>query len=344
MQRDATRRREAWVDYAKGICIVLVVMLHSTLGIEAAAGQESWMHYLVAFAKPFRMPDFFLVAGLFLARRIDRDWSDYLDRKVYHFAYFYLLWLTVQFLVKAPLFVSDIGVAGTLYSYLEGLVQPFGTLWFIYLLPFFFVVTKALKDVSPLAVWCVAAVLEFAVPHTGVTVVDNFCDRFVYFYTGYILAPHVFDFAASVGTRQKTAFACLAGWAVLNGYYVFAGLAELPLISLTLGYMGVAAVITVAVLLTRLDWGRALRYCGEHSLVIYLAFPIPMGITRIALMKLGFVSDLGLLSLLVTGAGLCGALILYWIVNGTRFAFLFERPDWARVSATVRTRWSGFNG
>jgi uncharacterized membrane protein YcfT len=26
-----------WVDYAKGICIVFVVMMHSTLGVEAAA-------------------------------------------------------------------------------------------------------------------------------------------------------------------------------------------------------------------------------------------------------------------------------------------------------------------
>ena len=46
--------RVDWVDYAKGICIVMVVMMHSTLGVEAAAGHESWMHYFVAFAKPFR--------------------------------------------------------------------------------------------------------------------------------------------------------------------------------------------------------------------------------------------------------------------------------------------------
>ena len=73
--------RVDWVDYAKGFCIVMVVMMHSTLGVEAAAGREGWMHALVAFAKPFRMPDFFLISGLFLARVIDRDWRDYLDRR-----------------------------------------------------------------------------------------------------------------------------------------------------------------------------------------------------------------------------------------------------------------------
>ena len=49
------------------------------------------MGAFVAFAKPFRMPDFFLISGLFLTRAIDRDWHDYLDRKVWHFAYFYVL-------------------------------------------------------------------------------------------------------------------------------------------------------------------------------------------------------------------------------------------------------------
>jgi uncharacterized membrane protein YcfT len=28
-----------WVDIAKGFCIVMVVMMHSTLGVEAVTGQ-----------------------------------------------------------------------------------------------------------------------------------------------------------------------------------------------------------------------------------------------------------------------------------------------------------------
>src|SRR5258707_416114 len=93
-----------WVDYAKGICIVMVVMMHSVLGVEAAAGQTGFMHALVAFAKPFRMPDFFLISGLFLSVVIDRDWRTYLDRKAVHFAYFYVLWVTIQFGFNAPSF------------------------------------------------------------------------------------------------------------------------------------------------------------------------------------------------------------------------------------------------
>src|ERR1700730_7253344 len=110
--------RVDWVDYAKGFCIVMVVMMHSTLGVEAEAGREGFMHYVVAFATPFRMPDFFLISGLFLARVIDRDWRTYLDRMVVHFIYFYLLWTAIQFAVKAPHFAADGGWVGVLQLYL----------------------------------------------------------------------------------------------------------------------------------------------------------------------------------------------------------------------------------
>jgi uncharacterized membrane protein YcfT len=114
-----------WVDYAKGICIVMVVMMHSVLGVEAAAGQTGFMHPLVAFAKPFRMPDFFLISGLFLSVVIDRDWRTYLDRKVVHFAYFYVLWVTIQFGFKAPSFAAESSWAHVGVLYLESFIEPF---------------------------------------------------------------------------------------------------------------------------------------------------------------------------------------------------------------------------
>src|SRR5260221_3045106 len=128
-------KRVDWVDYAKGICIVMVVMMHSVLGVEAAAGENGFMHVLVMFAKPFRMPDFFLISGLFLGLVIGRDWRTYLDRKVVHFAYFYMLWVTIQFGFKSPAFAAEHGWSHVGHEYLHSFIEPFGTLGFIYLLP-----------------------------------------------------------------------------------------------------------------------------------------------------------------------------------------------------------------
>ena len=184
--------RVDWADYAKGICIILVVMMHSTLGVEVAAGRDGWMHALVDFAKPFRIPTFFLIAGLFLARIIDSDWRTYLDRKVIHFVYFYLLWVAIQFLFKAPMFAGDLGWRAVGIAYLETFIEPFGTLWFIYLLPIFFVVVRLTRGLPWAAIWLAGACLEIAQIRSGWTVVDEFAARFVYFYTGYIFATRVF--------------------------------------------------------------------------------------------------------------------------------------------------------
>jgi uncharacterized membrane protein YcfT len=315
-----------WVDYAKGFCIVFVVMMHSTLGVESAVGKDGWLHGLVEFARPFRMPDFFMISGLFLARVIDRDWRTYLDRKVVHFFYFYLLWMTIQFLFKAPGIAADGGVAEVARLYLLSLIDPFGTLWFIYLLPIFFVVVKLARRVPVALIWIVGAALEIAHIETGWMVIDEFAARFVYFYTGYILASQVFAFTAQAQARPWLAAGLLLLWGLFNGAMVRAGYAPLPFFSLALGLIGAAAVATISSLMALHDVFRPLRYCGRHSIVIYLAFFLPMAATRTVLLKAGWITDVGTMSVIVTAAGVLGSLALYWAVRGTFANFLFERP------------------
>jgi len=315
-----------WVDYAKGICIVMVVMMHSVLGVELAAGQTGFMHLLVAFAKPFRMPDFFLISGLFLSVVIDRDLRTYLDRKVVHFAYFYVLWVTIQFGFKAPAFAAETSWAHAGFMYLESFIEPFGTLWFIYLLPVFFVVAKATRKMPPLAIWGVAALLETAHIATGWTAIDEFGARFVYFYSGYLFANYVFALSDRARARPGLALAALAAWALINGSLVEFGLSEWPLISIMLGLAGACAIVTSGTLLARAHWLNFLRYCGEHSIVIYLAFFLPMAATRTLLLRAGLIHDIGAISLVVTIAGIVGALALWQLALKVGANFLFERP------------------
>ena len=331
--------RVDWVDYAKGFCIVFVVMMHSTLGVELAAGQEGWMHYVVAFAKPFRMPDFFLISGLFLARVLDRDWRTYLDRKVIHFAYFYLLWVTIQFAFKAPGLAAEFGWERVGRAYLESFWEPFGTLWFIYLLPIFFVVTKLARvgHIPQGVVWLIAAGLEIATVNTGHTVIDEFAARFVYFYTGYIAASYLFDVADNVARERPRAIAWLFFWGALNGSLIANGYSEMPLVSLALGLLGAVAVITVASLMATTRAFRPLRYLGRNSIVIYLAFFLPMAATRVALLKTGIIEDIGTISVLVTLAGILGALVWFWALRGTPLRFLFERPQRLWMARKPRT-------
>ncbi|MCP3474037.1 acyltransferase family protein [Bradyrhizobium sp. CCGUVB1N3] len=316
-----------WVDYAKGICIVMVVMMHSVLGVELAAGEPGFMHGLVAFAKPFRMPDFFLISGLFLPLVIDRDWRIYLDRKVVHFAYFYVLWVTIQFGFKAPAFAAETSWRDAGLLYLESFVEPFGTLWFIYLLPIFFIVTKLTRRIPPLAIWLAAALLETARIATGWTAIDEFCARFVYFYSGYLFAAHVFALSDRARRHPALALAALGAWALVNAGLVARGASEWPMISLLLGFSGAVAIVTMGTLLAHARRLNFLRFCGEHSIVIYLAFFLPMAATRTLLLRTGIIPDIGTMSLIVTIAGVIGALLIWQAALRLHAYFLFERPD-----------------
>jgi uncharacterized membrane protein YcfT len=325
--------RVPWVDTAKGLCIVLVVMMHATLGVGEAMGGEGFMHQVVAFARPFRMPDFFLVSGLFLSRVIDRDWRAYADRRVVHFLYFYLLWLVIQSALKYGQ-VSGGTPTGFVHHLALSLIEPFGTLWFVYLLAVFSVATKLLRGVPPVILLALAAALQMIPVHTGWTLIDEFCARFVYFLAGYFLAPAIFRLAEAAVARPALSAAGLALWALANGVLALSAspvdgyptLASLPIVSLALGALGAVAVVTIAALLTPTSLAAPFRHCGRHSIAIYLAFFLPMAATRAVLLKSGVIDDVGLVSAIVTAVAVVAPLILERLVRETPLSFLFRRP------------------
>ena len=216
--------------------------------------------------------------------------------------------------------------------YLVSLIDPFGTLWFIYLLPIFFVFIKLTRSVPRPVIWLFAAALEISHLETGWMVPDEFAARFVYCYTGYVLAPYIFAVAAEVQTTPLKGIAVLLAWGLANGYMVFAGYAQWPFISLALGLIGAAAVVRFSALLSLMRLCDPLRYCGEHSIVIYLAFFLPMAATRTLLLKTGIVTDIGSVSVIVTAAGVLGSLCIYWALRNGRLGFLYERPQFLRLT------------
>jgi uncharacterized membrane protein YcfT len=226
----------------------------------------------------------------------------------------------------------DLGWAGVAENYLLAFVEPFGTLWFIYLLPIFFVVTKLIRRLPWMLVWCVAALAQIAQVNTGSLVIDETCARFVYFYTGYALAPYVFDFAAKVITRQREAVLLLLVWALFEAAMVYFGLSALPGIGLGLAFIGALAVVALSALLSTRNWALPLRYAGQNSIIVYLAFFLPMAATRAALLRSEPGLNLGVTCLIVTGVAVVVPLVFYEVVKNTPLNFLFRRPAWARAA------------
>ena len=100
---------------------------------------------------------------------------------------------------------------------------------------------------------------------------------------------------------------------------------------------GSGAVIAASALIARTGRLDLLRYAGEHSIAVYLAFFVPMAATRIVLIRTGVITDTGWISLIVTAMAVICPLILYWAIRRTGYGrFLFERPAAFHLSRTRR--------
>jgi len=348
--------RVGWVDIVKGISIFLVVMMHSTLGVQIAAGESSWMGAIVEFARPFRIPCFMLISGLFLHRSINADWPRYLDGKILHFVYFYILWVTIQVVVKTPAWMAEGQTPGDIaILYVTTFIQPFGTLWFIYILPVFYFTTRVLRKLDWKWLLAVGALLQILPIHTGSMLIDEFASRYIYFLIGYVFYRQIFSWADYVVKNPMMVFLFLGTWLSINFVMIsnlppqifsnlafptgpgpIVKLADMPILSLGLGVMGAMAMITIASVLINIKWLGFLRWVGAHSIVVYLAFFLPMGVSRIILIKFaGDFLSTGTIAALVTLSAAIGPLVFYGLVKLTGVGgFLFERPAIARLNQT----------
>jgi len=344
----ASTNRLDWVDMAKGLSIFLVVMMYAAASVGEDTGGVGAFHWAIAFATPFRMPEFFLISGLFLSQVIDRPWRAFADRRVVHYLYFYVLWAAIHIVFKVGLLAAN--PLGMVEQLAWAVVEPYGVLWFIYLLAMVGAVTKLLHALrAPVwAVFAVGAILQMATIHTGSYAIDQFAAYFVFFYAGYVMAPLLFRLAGWAGDHLALALAGLLVWAAIHAALVFSpgfamqpvhpvmGWAGLPGIHLILALAGTAALCVIAALLTRLpamDW---LRWMGSKSLIIYVAFVLPLGISRTVLIKLGLLEPT-MLTALTMAIAIVSPLVLYALVKRTGMGnFLFERPDWAHLPGTRR--------
>lgn len=338
MSSAAASSRVAWVDYSKGICIVLVVMMHAVTSYAVLVPGWSWLHNVVEFAFPFRMPDFFLIAGLFLSHTINGPLKDYIDKKVIHFLYFYVLWLAIQmFFVEMNVLVAD--PAEFVRQFLFALIEPYQTMWFVHMLAVFYVITRLIRKVPVAIVFAGAALLQtfyHAGYETGWGVIDRFMDRYLYFYVGYACAPVIFAFAAKAGERAIFTIPILIAWGVLNWEMVQYDLHDAPLSSIVMAFMGAGAVVATGALLSRTKIGEPLRYAGANSIVVYLTFVIPMKVAHKVFYTTGIITDTGTVMALTTLFAVVTPLMFHYVIKGTPLNFLYVRPQWMRLTRKPR--------
>ena len=329
--------RIEWVDYAKGFCIIAVVTLYAAGQARGTLDSAGWMQYWVDFAKPFRMPDFFLLSGLFLARGINRSWRHYFDRKVVHFLYFYVLWSIIYMTYRIAIgeFAGENLIYITKSFVSMSLFWPFSQLWFILMLPIFFIATRLIKGAPVWLIFPILCLVHLFPPvDVQMSMMPNqFFERFVFFYAGYAFAPHFFSFARKVQEHPWGALVMLALWVVVNSLLVFNGFLEYTIVTLLLGFCGAYAVIAAGALLQKVTFLGWLQYLGANSIIIFLPFYLPMKLISLIMLSVHASPPPGLFAAVLTLLTILASVLLYQLTQKYNVGkWLLHRPAWSKIA------------
>jgi uncharacterized membrane protein YcfT len=271
--------RTAWMDTAKGLCILLVVSWHviwkSYLHIDwglAPVVMAGWS----AFGRsllPMRMPLFFLISGMLAVSATARPWRVVGRTKVAGFGYLYLLWLLIHSVILPPLPIPfDTDIARTPLELLEEATILPTALWYLYALALYFVVAKLVRR-APAALVLVVAFAVSAASATGwiPSPANNgtLYQNLFFFLAGLYLRPVVEEMARSSTWGQVAgagaAFVVCLG--VLARFDAVATPLVWPLTS-------IVATIFAVLLMSRVSRWRAtsglLTGLGRRTLPIYV--------------------------------------------------------------------------
>ena len=335
--------RVDWIDYSKGVCIILLVILQATFEYEQSVNNTGWMHAVSVWASPFVLPALFLIAGLFLKRALFGSKSAFFDRNVLRFVYFYALWLTLQTLILQghALLNDPLSVLG---NFAHAWIEPSEGLWILPMLAIFHIATWLLRFVQIARVLLVASLLQIfhaaGLIHTGLLVVDRFAEFYIFFFAGYVGINLVADYGRALLRGFSGMPMALGVWAVIHTILVYQDTITLPLISLIAGFAGIFAMIGLATQLSRISWFDPIRFAGRHYLVIYLTYFIPLTGLVAWLSAEGHVANIGLASLLVAIPAILLPLAFYQLIHKTPLISLYRRPVSFRLK-TARPDYAG---
>jgi hypothetical protein len=164
------------------------------------------------------------------------------------------------------------------------------------------------------------------------------CERYIYFYAGYMFAPIVLGFADWAADAARRTVALTAVWLVLNAPLTYIGMTHLPGVGLPLGLIGVTAAIAAGTRIGRTPWGRSIRFLGRNSVIAVTSLALCITLTSKVVNALVLIGDASMRHFAATAIGAAIPVLLFWSLRGTRLQLTLNRPRWARFGAMFSGR------
>jgi len=278
--------RLVWVDHARGIGIILVVLGHVLGGLYNSGlfPHETFLRWIFYTLYTFHMPMFFFLAGLNAQHSLRRCASSFLAGKVTTIAYPYVLWSLIQGSIVMVM-ARDANIPITAADLAAIWYRPIGQFWFLYALMLCHIVAYIVTREAIMVGLAVAGFVIFSWLHDPPDLALTL-HHFAFYVIGRY-APRVVI---------VTPVPQLKGWLTSIGLVIAFGIAiAVDGSQFGLHANGVTALpasifgITAVILLSKvLDprWNRWLAAIGTTSMTIYILHILAGSGIRIVMLKL----------------------------------------------------------
>lgn len=340
--------RLTWIDYARGIAIILVVYRHSFEGIKQS-GLDVQPYIFLEYANilffSFRMPLFFIVSGIFVTLSLQkRGIKKFIETKAKVILYPYFLWGALQLTIQI-FFSGYTNYHPTVKSYLDLFYQPRELAQFWYLL--------ALFNVTVLYV-IVKSKLKFSITLNIILGLVMFYLSTLVFqnsinigFLSDILHNYIFIALGDAISKQMTNrnnFKYFESWKILALLFIPFMLSQVffliqnlnsevpkymfveyyrPLWFLFISLIGCMFIINLSFVFQKHKIAGWLHVLGRHSLYIYVAHVIAFAGVRVLLTKVFHFTYVPGILFLVILSGLIFPVILYKISERLGWYWLF---------------------
>lgn len=346
-------KRIAWIDYAKGLTIVLVVYHHSFLTlVHSGVNVSQWLINANLSVYSFRMPMFFMLSGLFIARGLGkRGVRRYIAYRSRYLLYPYLLWAFIQ-TTGGLLFSSFFYRPFDWSDYLNIFYQPSATSQLWYLVTLFntallYALLAAKFHFKPWQQFMLGVILFMISPFLSFNSMIQYTTRFyIYlvfgtFISNFILSKRNFNLIASKGLFVPLLILMfLSQYYLFNHQYLYKLETYFDLNSLSIPlllihfwgmlkfvgivFIGCAFVLNLCAILQKSGKFIFIRVVGYHSLYIYiLHIFIVVSLRVLAVNWLNYDNAFVLLPVQII-FGMIGSVIIYNLCQHAGLNFLYE--------------------
>lgn len=323
--------RLRWIDYARGIAIILVVYRHVFEGLkESGLRVTNYMllEYANIFFFSFRMPLFFIVSGIFVALSLQkRGIGNYIETRARTVLYPYFLWACIQLTIQLffQKYTNGHPTAQT-YLYLFYLPREIAQFWYLYALfnvGVLYVLAKEKLHINPVQNIILGIVMFYiSILTWQEEIVTGFVGDILHYYVFFAIGDAVSRFMLNRNNFKyfeswRTFFILVLPFLAGQYYFLKYNLPHAadkymyveyyqPAVFMVISLVGCAFIINLTFILQKLNIMNWLTTLGRHSLYIYVVHVIAFATVRIFLRKVFGIENVPVLLF----AGIIGGLIL----------------------------------